>query len=116
MVLEPDSAPRAPGSRCRRPCYRGTEVVDTRGLRGGARAACCRSSAKRLRYGGLSSRTLIPLAHTLRFEAQSKGAAVWFRGEGAWFHNGEHYFVCSNAGDAGEGQVWCYDPRREPSG
>ena len=54
-----------------------------------------------------------PAEDTLRFEAQSKGAAVWWRGEGAWFQGGKHYWVCSGAGDIGEGQVWCYDPLRE---
>ena len=54
-----------------------------------------------------------PADDTLRYEAQAKGAAVWYRGEGAWYHQGKHYWVCSNAGDAAEGQVWAYDPRNE---
>lgn len=54
-----------------------------------------------------------PAGDTLRHEAQAKGAAVFWRGEGAWYHNGKHYWVCSGAGDAGEGQVWCYNPWTE---
>jgi uncharacterized protein len=54
-----------------------------------------------------------PAEDTLRFEAQAKGAALFWRGEGAWEHQGLVYWVNSNAGDAGEGQVVCYDPRRE---
>lgn len=39
-----------------------------------------------------------------------KGAALFSRGEGAWWGNGKVYFVCSNGGDAGRGQVFAYDP------
>jgi uncharacterized repeat protein (TIGR03803 family) len=51
-----------------------------------------------------------PVADTVRVEAQSKGAALFSRGEGAWYGNGLVYFVCSNGGDAGTGQVFAYDP------
>ena len=54
-----------------------------------------------------------PVADTLRFEAQGKGAALFSRGEGAWYGNGLIYFVCSNGGDAGAGQVFAYDPAAE---
>ena len=91
----------------------GTDVVDTRGLRGGASGSMLPFLGQPLAVRWVRLEDVDPVGDTLRFEAQSKGAAVWFRGEGAWFHKGEHYFVCSNAGDAGEGQVWCYDPRRE---
>jgi len=51
-----------------------------------------------------------PSSDTLRAEAQSKGAAIFSRGEGAWYGNGKIYFVCSNGGDAGKGQVFAFDP------
>jgi uncharacterized repeat protein (TIGR03803 family) len=49
----------------------------------------------------------------VRLEAQGKGAARFSRGEGAWYGNGLIYFVCSNGGDAGRGQVFAYDPGAE---
>jgi uncharacterized repeat protein (TIGR03803 family) len=51
-----------------------------------------------------------PAGDTVRLEAQGKGAATFSRGEGAWYGNGLIYFVCSNGGDAGRGQVFAYDP------
>jgi uncharacterized repeat protein (TIGR03803 family) len=51
-----------------------------------------------------------PAGDTVRLEGRSKGAAVFTRGEGAWYGNGKIYFVCSNGGDAGRGQVFAYDP------
>jgi len=52
-----------------------------------------------------------PRSDTVRKEAQSKGAARFARGEGAWFGNERVYFVSTSGGDAGKGQVWAYDPR-----
>jgi secreted PhoX family phosphatase len=54
-----------------------------------------------------------PAEDTLRFEGQAKGAALFARGEGAWYGDGLIYFVASGGGDMGNGQVWAYDPRRE---
>jgi len=54
-----------------------------------------------------------PAGDTVRLEAQSKGAALFSRGEGAWYGNRQIYFVCSNGGDAGAGQVFAYDPAAE---
>jgi uncharacterized repeat protein (TIGR03803 family) len=54
-----------------------------------------------------------PAGDTVRLEAQGKGAARFSRGEGAWYGNGLIYFVCSNGGDAGRGQVFAYDPGAE---
>ena len=51
-----------------------------------------------------------PDKDTLRYEAQSKGAAVFKRGEGICFGNGEIYFVCTSGGKAGKGQVFRYNP------
>lgn len=45
-----------------------------------------------------------------RAQGQAKGAARFTRGEGCWWGNGKVYFVCSNGGDAGAGQVFAYDP------
>ena len=47
-------------------------------------------------------------ATTVRRQGRNKGAARFSRGEGAWFGNGATYFVCSNGGDAGKGQVFSY--------
>lgn len=51
-----------------------------------------------------------PVADTVRLEARGKGAALFSRGEGAWYGNGLIYFVCSDGGDARSGQVFAYDP------
>lgn len=51
-----------------------------------------------------------PDTDSVRYEAHSKGAAKFSRGEGIWYGNGVVYFVCSNGGDIGKGQVWAYDP------
>ena len=50
-----------------------------------------------------------PDEDTLRFEAQDKGAAIFRRGEGAWYGNGNIYVVCTSGGDIGAGQVWAYN-------
>jgi secreted PhoX family phosphatase len=55
----------------------------------------------------------------VRFQAQSKGAAIFFRGEGAWYANGLVYFIATQAGPpafdsaAGNGQVWVYNIARQ---
>ena len=54
-----------------------------------------------------------PDADTVRREAQSKSAACFARGEGAWYGNGRIYFVCTTGGDDANGQVWAYDPMTE---
>jgi hypothetical protein len=56
---------------------------------------------------------------SVRGQAQAKGAAIFFRGEGTWYGNGLIYFVATQAGTPaidstrGNGQVWAYNPRRE---
>ena len=47
-------------------------------------------------------------ATRVRTQGRNLGAARFSRGEGAWYGNGATYFVCSNGGDAGVGQVWAY--------
>jgi secreted PhoX family phosphatase len=54
-----------------------------------------------------------PEGDTVRAEAQLKGAAIFSRGEGAWYADGLIYFICTGGGDLGNGQVWAYNPRRE---
>ena len=57
----------------------------------------------------------------VRHQSQDLGAAIFNRGEGAWYGNGLVYFVASNGGSPGvnksngrgHGQVWAYDPARE---
>ncbi len=46
----------------------------------------------------------------LRYQAQSKGAAIFARAEGMWYANGEIYFACTNGGHIKEGQIFRYRP------
>ena len=55
-----------------------------------------------------------PATDTVRNEAQNKGAAIFYRGEGMWYGNGLIYFISTGDGSASSvhwGQVWAYDPR-----
>jgi uncharacterized protein len=54
-----------------------------------------------------------PEEDTLRYEAQSKGAAVFKRGEGMCYANGYIYWTCTNGGEAGKGQIFRYDLAKE---
>jgi uncharacterized protein len=60
-----------------------------------------------------------PVEDTVRKEAQSKGAAIFFRGEGAWYDKGKVYFIATQGGppavddERGNGQVWVYDIEAE---
>ncbi|MCC5649240.1 DUF839 domain-containing protein [Nostoc sp. XA013] len=47
---------------------------------------------------------------SVRRQAQATGAAIFARGEGAWYGNGAIYFTCTSGGDAGFGQVFAYNP------
>ncbi|MBD2300223.1 DUF839 domain-containing protein [Nostoc sp. FACHB-87] len=55
----------------------------------------------------------------VRFQAQDKGAAIFFRGEGAWYAKGLIYFTATQGGPPafdstrGNGQVWVYDIARQ---
>ncbi|HKX83598.1 MAG TPA: alkaline phosphatase PhoX, partial [Pyrinomonadaceae bacterium] len=53
-------------------------------------------------------------AASVRRQGRNAGAARFSRGEGAWYGNGQTYFVCSNGGDAGVGQVWAYTSGSTP--
>lgn len=113
MVIKPGQRSACTGAPLPLSSPQGTEVVDTRGLRGGSTGSMLPFIGQPLAVEWVRLEEVDPAGDTLRAEAQTKGAAMWFRGEGAWYHQGKHYFVCSNAGDAGEGQVWCLDPRNE---
>jgi secreted PhoX family phosphatase len=47
----------------------------------------------------------------VRFQARTAGAAVFSRTEGCWLGDDRVYFDCTNAGAAGEGQIWELDPK-----
>ncbi len=50
-------------------------------------------------------------ATSVRVQGQNKGAAIFRRGEGAWYGNdGSIYFTCTSGGNAGQGQVFAYKP------
>jgi hypothetical protein len=53
-----------------------------------------------------------PAEDTLRAEAQSKGCAVFVRGEGTAYGNNSIYFTCTSGGNAEKGQIFKYDPQR----
>jgi secreted PhoX family phosphatase len=46
----------------------------------------------------------------LRLQAASKGAAIFTRGEGIAYGDGEVYFCCTDGGEKELGQVWRYVP------
>lgn len=50
-----------------------------------------------------------PEHDTLRYEAQAKGAAVFRRGEGICYANGELYWTCTSGGKAEVGQIFRYN-------
>ena len=46
----------------------------------------------------------------LRTQGAGLGAAIFSRGEGAWWGNGACYFACTNGGAASLGQIFKYTP------
>jgi secreted PhoX family phosphatase len=56
---------------------------------------------------------------SVRGQSQAKGAAIFFRGEGAFYGRNRIFFVATQAGTPafdstrGNGQVWEYNPRKE---
>lgn len=113
LVIDPGQRSACTGEPLPTSLLQGAEVVDTRGVARGAPASMLPFLGQPLRAHWARIDEVDPAGDTLRLEAQAKGAAVFWRGEGAWQHNGRHYWVCSGAGDAGEGQVWCYNPWTE---
>jgi uncharacterized repeat protein (TIGR03803 family) len=51
--------------------------------------------------------------NSTRRQGWAKGAARVNRGEGCWYGNGKVYFVSTNGGNDGGGQVFAYDPGAE---
>jgi hypothetical protein len=95
------------------PMFNESGSVDFRGLARGAEGSVLPFLGQALDVEWVQLDDVDPAADTLRFEGHAKGAAAFWRGEGAWEHRGLIYWVNSGAGDVGEGQVVCYDPRRE---
>ncbi len=56
-----------------------------------------------------------PIAGQPRVYAQgaASGGAAFVKLEGAWWSNGKAYFVSSSGGNAGQGQIWEYEPCSE---
>jgi secreted PhoX family phosphatase len=54
-----------------------------------------------------------PDTDTVRYEAHSKGAAKFSRGEGMWYGDNNIYFCCSDGGDIRRGQIFSYNPASE---
>ena len=50
-----------------------------------------------------------PQHDTLRYEAQAKGAAIFRRGEGICYADGELYWTCTSGGKAEVGQIFRYN-------
>ncbi len=46
----------------------------------------------------------------LRYQGFEKGAAVFARGEGIWYDEGNFYIACTNGGDLRKGQVFTLTP------
>jgi uncharacterized protein len=56
----------------------------------------------------------VPAAPTSVFaQGTAKGGAAFARLEGAWYGRGKIYFTSTNGGNAGQGQIWEYDPSSE---
>jgi uncharacterized protein len=49
-------------------------------------------------------------------QGRAKGGAAFGRLEGCWYGSGRIYFVSTNGGTVGQGQVWVYNPKREHLG
>ena len=110
MVVAPNQT--AP-DRTQLPLFNDAGSVDFRGLGRGATGSVLAFLGVPLRVSWVKLEDVDPQDDTLRFEGHAKGAAVFWRGEGAWEHKGIIYWVNSGAGDAAEGQVMAYDPSRE---
>lgn len=54
-----------------------------------------------------------PDATSARCFDQADQAAIIERGEGCWYDDGKIYFCSTSGGAISQGQIFCYDPRRE---
>jgi secreted PhoX family phosphatase len=113
MVIVPNQTSDCTGEYLPLSAFNDGSQVDTRGTDRGAAGSMLPFLGQHLKVKWVKLENVDPDEDTLRFEAQNKGAAVFWRGEGAWYDKGIHYWVCSGAGDIGEGQVWAYDPKTE---
>lgn len=52
-------------------------------------------------------------ATSVRGQAHAKGAAIFARGEGAWYNGDFIYFTCTSGGDARAGQVFAYNVKND---
>jgi secreted PhoX family phosphatase len=56
---------------------------------------------------------VLPAGPSVFAQGTAKGGAAFARLEGAWYGRGRIYFTSTNGGDAGQGQVWEYEPSSE---
>jgi secreted PhoX family phosphatase len=56
---------------------------------------------------------VLPAGPTVFAQGLAKGGAAFARLEGAWYGRGRIFFTSTNGGDAGQGQVWEYEPSSE---
>lgn len=113
MVIDPSQRADCDNSPLPTSDSNGSSVVDTRGVSRGGPASMLAFLGQPLKVNWVKLEDVDPQDDTLRLEAQAKGAAVFWRNEGATYADGYHYFVGSGAGDAGEGQVWRYDEHND---
>jgi secreted PhoX family phosphatase len=55
----------------------------------------------------------LPLEPSVFAQGSAKGGARFARLEGAWWGHGKVYFVSTSGGNAGQGQIWEYEPSSE---
>jgi secreted PhoX family phosphatase len=53
---------------------------------------------------------VLPAGPTVFAQGTAKGGAAFARLEGAWYGHGRIFFTSTSGGDAGQGQVWEYEP------
>jgi secreted PhoX family phosphatase len=54
-----------------------------------------------------------PVANSVFSQGFAEGGARFARLEGCWHGNGRIYFSSTNGGDAGQGQIWEFDPENK---
>jgi secreted PhoX family phosphatase len=55
----------------------------------------------------------LPAGPSVFAQGLAKGGAVFARLEGAWYGHGKVFFVSTSGGNAGQGQIWEYEPVSE---
>ncbi len=56
---------------------------------------------------------VLPAGPSVFAQGTAKGGAAFARLEGAWYGRGKIYFTSTNGGNAGQGQIWEYEPSSE---